>query len=267
MSDVSTIQAAHRRRIVDAWGIPPGAKILEIGCGQGDMTAVLAEAVGLQGFITAVDVADGGYGAPMTLAEATAQIESSPLGRRIQFNLGTDVLHPSFDPPTGSFEIVVLAHASWYFDSIDTLSRLFERARGWAPRLCFAEWDLNPPSFAQFPHFLAITIQGLLQLEVDDPWNVRTPFSRVQAIERLRKAGWQIAGEKTIEACEMQDADWEIQLSLRDGRDRLEKVSPAMQTLAGSLLDVLEANALVSKNASLPVYALSAVHDSTWFGS
>lgn len=40
----------------------PGTKVLELGCGQGDTTAVLAELVGDEGHVTAVDPGSPDYG-------------------------------------------------------------------------------------------------------------------------------------------------------------------------------------------------------------
>lgn len=45
----------HRQDIVSAWKIPTGSSILEIGCGQGDFTVVLADAVGPDGRVVAID--------------------------------------------------------------------------------------------------------------------------------------------------------------------------------------------------------------------
>lgn len=52
----------HRLTILSEWDIPEGAQVLEIGCGQGDCTAVLAELVGPQGHVTAVDPGSLDYG-------------------------------------------------------------------------------------------------------------------------------------------------------------------------------------------------------------
>lgn len=57
-------QTEHRIAIVSKWGVEnwEGAKVLEVGCGQGDCTAVLAEAVGPNGHVTAVDPGPLDYG-------------------------------------------------------------------------------------------------------------------------------------------------------------------------------------------------------------
>lgn len=48
-------QTGHRFEILSKWNIPPGSSVLEIGCGQGDCTAILAYIVGPEGHVTAVD--------------------------------------------------------------------------------------------------------------------------------------------------------------------------------------------------------------------
>ena len=56
-------QLAHRIHLVkDVFSIPLGAKVLEIGPGQGDCTIVLAAAVGDKGRVDAVDPGDLEYG-------------------------------------------------------------------------------------------------------------------------------------------------------------------------------------------------------------
>ena len=56
-------QTLHRLELLRYWNIPIGSKVLELGCGQGDCTTVLAHAVGEQGSVVAVDPAELNYGA------------------------------------------------------------------------------------------------------------------------------------------------------------------------------------------------------------
>lgn len=55
-------QMDHRLALVAFWGIAPGSRVLEIGCGQGDCTIVLADAVGDEGHVDAVDPGVPDYG-------------------------------------------------------------------------------------------------------------------------------------------------------------------------------------------------------------
>ena len=64
------IQTYHRLKLIRFWRIPPGARVLEIGCGQGDTLAALCFAVGENGFVHGVDLASSGYGSPETLGQA-----------------------------------------------------------------------------------------------------------------------------------------------------------------------------------------------------
>lgn len=52
----------HRQQVTRAWGIPPGASVLEIGPGQGELTVVLADAVGRAGKVVAIDNAPLDWG-------------------------------------------------------------------------------------------------------------------------------------------------------------------------------------------------------------
>lgn len=77
-------QTAHRLNILGKL-IVPGTKILEIGCGQGDCTTVLASLIG-SGHSDAIDPAPHDYGSPKTLGEAQARILASDIGSRISFH-------------------------------------------------------------------------------------------------------------------------------------------------------------------------------------
>jgi predicted methyltransferase len=55
-------QTIHRLALLQHWNIPTDSKVLELGCGQGDCTTVLANAVGEQGRVVAVDPAESDYG-------------------------------------------------------------------------------------------------------------------------------------------------------------------------------------------------------------
>lgn len=71
-ADTQIGQTLERIDLVSRWGIKEGDRVLEIGCGQGDMTAVLATAVGENGRVTALDPA------PLDYGEYQALYRSSP---------------------------------------------------------------------------------------------------------------------------------------------------------------------------------------------
>ena len=63
MSGKEDPQAKHRSQILKHLHIKPGSShVLEVGCGQGDATVVLAETLGENGQITAIDPAPLDYG-------------------------------------------------------------------------------------------------------------------------------------------------------------------------------------------------------------
>jgi SAM-dependent methyltransferase len=191
--------------------------VLEIGCGQGDMTAALANAVGATGQVVAVDLADPSYGAPATLGQSAEQLLASPLGPRIEFQFEFDVLDAANVFLNDSFDFVVLAHCTWYFASIDQLAKTLGRVWPWAKRLCLSEWDLQPRSVDQLGHLLAVLIQG--QVECFKPTsqsNVRTPYSVETLKSLLVQTGWETVTESLLDTTDLEDGRWEIGMCLRN---------------------------------------------------
>ncbi|MFF2576611.1 class I SAM-dependent methyltransferase [Streptomyces goshikiensis] len=254
-------QTRYRAALVSSWDIPAGASVLEVGCGQGDMTAVLAEAVGPQGRVVAVDIADPSYGAPVTRGQSANHLKATPLGSRIDFRFGLDVLDEAVTFPDNGFDYVVLAHCSWYFASLDPLRETLARVRRWARNLCFAEWDLEPRSADQLPHLLAVLIQG--QIEVSGSrgeGNVRTPFSRESLLRVLPATGWHPAPGQAVDTTALQDGDWEVDAcaTLLDSVDRMAELPKTVRDLVLSQADVLRSLAKERGNTPLPAYSLTA---------
>ncbi|MEU6210838.1 methyltransferase domain-containing protein [Streptomyces sp. NPDC047023] len=260
--DSQLSQTRHRAALVASWNIALGSTVLELGCGQGDMTAVLAEAVGPEGRVVAVDVAAPSYGAPVTLGESAARLTAGPLGPRIDFRFGTDVLDPSVDFPDGAFDHVVLTHCSWYFASLGQLRDTLARVRPWARRLWFTEWELTPASGEQMAHLLAVLIQGQTEAAgAHGEGNVRTPFSREALLRLLPEAGWTVDGSEPVDTGELADGDWEIAacLDLVAGDEGGLAVLPEpVQQLVLSQADVLRAVAKPRGNRALGAYSITA---------
>ena len=257
-------QIAFRMDLAESWHLLPGMRVLEIGCGQGDMTAVLADAVGGRGKVVAVDVADPSYGAPITLGESAAHLMEGELGERIEFRFGVDVLDPSVEFGASEFDAVVLALCTWYFESLEQVAEVLERVREWAPRLHMAEWNMQPASIDQLGHLMAVLIQGQVEARRGDgTGNVRTPYSRERLIDVLGKAGWAVESDHLVATAGLADARWEIDLCLEHALADAETVGFTMKErqFLASQLDVLRR---LEVGACLPAYALSAVrcHDS-----
>ncbi|MGU3472044.1 class I SAM-dependent methyltransferase [Paenibacillus sp. D51F] len=227
LSDVQRIQTEHRIKLVRFWEIKEGSRILEIGCGQGDTTAVLAHFAGEQGFVHGVDIAPPGYGSPMTVGEAAAKLKASPLGSRIRMDYGIDVLSDEVSFAENEFDYVVLSHCSWYLKSFEELAAILAKVRGWARKLCFAEWDMEIEQPEQLAHFMAVLIQSQVECyKVNSFSNVRTLFTPEDIRELAAGAGWAIARQAAIHSPEMHDARWEMALTLAEAPAELDSPLP-----------------------------------------
>ncbi|KAE8416403.1 hypothetical protein BDV36DRAFT_284544 [Aspergillus pseudocaelatus] len=107
----------HRLRMAEAWGISSGERILDIGCGQGDSSLILAHLVGPNGRITGIDSVQPEYGTPFAVQQSQEYTKRSSLGSSLTF-LRTDA--PSFVhgldcPASEVFDAAVLCHSLWYF--------------------------------------------------------------------------------------------------------------------------------------------------------
>lgn len=207
-------QTEHRLALLEKWNISwQGAKVLELGCGQGDCTAVLAEAVGPDGHVTAVDPAPPDYGSPYTIGEAQAHLSAGRLGPRIHW-VRTDPLEFLRADDTLQYDVAVLAHSPWYFASpsllLDTLRLLSTRAK----KVCIAEWSLSSPgSPATNAHVLAVLAQAALECHKapeETRSNVRTVLSPAQLKKVAAEAGLQVDGECTVTPARgIYDGMWE----------------------------------------------------------
>jgi SAM-dependent methyltransferase len=254
-------QTRARCALVGDWQIATGARVLEIGCGQGDTTAVLANAVGDGGRVTAVDPGDPAYGAPVSLGASTRHLLDGPLGGRIDLQLSFDVLDPVNAFADDAFDVVVLAHCTWYFASLAEIADTLRAARAWAPRLCLSEWELEPGGIEQAGHLLAVLIQGQIEaFTTESVANVRTPYSRETLHALLHETGWRAARETPIDWSGLDDGRWEVESCLRSSRAEIAALDlPARpKELLSSQLDVLARLHERGLTRSLPAYSVVA---------
>jgi len=166
MPQVQLQSTEHRIALVDQWDIKPGSKVLEVGCGQGDCTVVLATAVGDTGHVTAIDPGAPDYGSPYTLAQAQEHISNSPVGSRITFIRTTPIKHlAALQPNAYPYDYAVLAHSLWYFSSPEEISETLSVLAKYAKEICIAEWSLAPSKnypTESYPHVLAAFAMGFL---------------------------------------------------------------------------------------------------------
>lgn len=211
MKAMHNSQAAHRSNILSGWNILPGSNILEIGCGQGDCTTVLASIVATAGHVDAIDPAPLDYGSPWTLGEAQAQIKTSEVGSWISFHQATP-LDFLIHVPEGRYDAAVFVHSSWYFSSPTELRETFAMLKGKAKKLCIAEYALSAGSKAGMPHVLAALTRASLELcNPESQANIRNAFSHKALRGMAEESGWRLASERIVVPEEtLEDGKWEV---------------------------------------------------------
>ncbi|CAG8423273.1 unnamed protein product [Penicillium salamii] len=228
-------QTEHRLALLEHWNILPGSKVLELGCGQGDCTTVLAHAVGEQGKVVAVDPADLEYGAPYNLGQAQSHISQGPLGGRITWvqqpplnyisslSAHSTPLTPSSPDTEGkAFDAVVLAHCLWYFASPSAILSTLRALKQHSKRLLLAEWSLEATDPSAQPHVLAALTQAALECrKPNSESNVRTVLGPKRLTELALAAGWQLKSETLVQAGEgLLDGQWEVSACLSPSFER-----------------------------------------------
>lgn len=208
----------HRRRLVDFWSIEKGSTVLEIGCGQGDTTAVIASIVGEHGNVVAVDSADPKYGYPVNCEDSSAQLLKSPIGRRIQFLYNFDILKNFSELPLKHFNYIVFSYSSWYFENELYFSNTLKKLRCLGGKLAFAEWCIIPDRVEQFSHLLSVLIQNQIKL-----YNNRyeTNICNILFPDTLRQtaknSGWLISNEAFIDSKGLNDGVSEVEKVFNEG--------------------------------------------------
>lgn len=207
---IEKVQVEHRLQLINTWRIPPGSTILEIGCGQGTCTTVLATAVGPDGHVDAVDPGPPDYGSPYTLSQAQAHISSGALGSRITWHNAeaTDVLATSGGK---NWDYVVFSHCIWYFDSRDNLDTMLRALKGRVGSILVAEYALKATERDAEPHLLSVIARA--SLEAHNPSstaNIRCLLSPAGIKEMAEAAGWKVGDESNIvPAAGLLDGVWE----------------------------------------------------------
>ncbi|KAM7221424.1 S-adenosyl-L-methionine-dependent methyltransferase [Rhypophila decipiens] len=245
--NVQHSQNAHRIVLLSHWNIAPGSKVLELGCGQGDATTVLASAVGEQGSIVAVDPADLEYGAPYTLGQAQRHISEGPLGSRISWVRKSPIDYLSSRPPGTPFEATVLAHSLWYFSSPDLVLETFRAIKQHSKKLLLAEWSLSSTHPSSQPHVLAALTQAALECrKTESKSNVCTALSPKRLTELAVEAGWSLESEKRGQPEKgLLDGQWEVAAVFGEGFEEKVKGNVKDERERGVVLalrDALEAS-------------------------
>ncbi|KAF4622067.1 hypothetical protein D9613_009101 [Agrocybe pediades] len=207
-------QVSHRLTLIDEWGgVQSGVKIVELGCGQGDCTIALANAVGERGLVNAIDPAPPSYGAPFTVRQAQQHITSGALGKRINWIAGDplDVLSKDSSPAT-TYDIGILAHCLWYFSNPSVIRQTFERLGSTCKRVYVAEWALSASKPTGLPHVFAALTQASLECrKPQSDSNVRTVSSPAAIRKLAEEAGLKMVKESTFTPNNgLLDGKWEV---------------------------------------------------------
>lgn len=207
---IETGQAAHRIRLVNFWRIAPGARVLEIGCGQGNCTTVLAEAVGPNGHVDAVDPGSPDYGAPFTLKQAQSHISASAVGSRVVWHNAEPVDFLSRNRET-TWDYVVFAHCIWYFESPDLLGAMLQSLQGRVKEVLVAEYALTATEKDAQAHVLAARARATLEAHNKaSTANIRSMMSPSEIKSVAMSAAWGVAGEDVVVPAEdLLDGHWE----------------------------------------------------------
>ncbi|KAF2486480.1 hypothetical protein BDY17DRAFT_321269 [Neohortaea acidophila] len=251
-------QIQHRLHLLTTWfgsfekakNALAGKTVVEIGCGQGDMTVALAYMVSgagsqpaAEGKVLAIDPAPLDYGGPYTLGQSQGALTASRLGPYIEWIAKdpVDVLSSFAQKP----DYIVLAHCLFYLPSADYLSTLLRSCKAAAARgtkLLLAEWGMRASHEAAEAHVLAVKVQ------IESPkagGNVRTVLEPEALKTCLKGADWRLEREDWIDSPEkMDDGKWEVVMTRKQFAEKspggiigdyLKKMEEAAERASGVL--------------------------------
>ncbi|MCJ1313719.1 hypothetical protein MMC25_007399 [Agyrium rufum] len=229
-----TPQLQLRSDVIKKWGIKAGSRVLEVGCGQGD-SLVLANVVGPEGHIDAIDPAPPTYGGPINLGQSQSHLKSSPLGPRMTFH--TADLEAYLSSYTGpAYDYVVFFQCLWYFPSPSaieaTLHRLGEGKA--AKKLLIAEWAFQATNLDAWPHVLAaLSVSNLENRMEEDRSNIVSAvspawFKAFFAREKEQDVGLSLESEDIVVPPRgLKEGMWETLDVVREGyREKIRKRWP-----------------------------------------
>ncbi len=219
LSSIVIPQFIHRQALVKEWSPEPGSRLLDIGCGQGECSLVLALAVGSSGHVTGIDSAPADYGGPYTVGQAQQHIMNSALAKRIAFQR-TDAVTFLQSPSSRQqgFDAAVLCHSLWYFDNGQSISAMLQMlATAGIQRLYLAEYSLQASIPEQVPHVLAALAQRRLadlqkprQFSGTRERNVCTAIRPEDLIRLAQEVGWSVKRQGIVTSrAELMDGHWE----------------------------------------------------------
>ncbi|KAI6823676.1 hypothetical protein KC340_g11675 [Hortaea werneckii] len=230
-SDITLPQFTHRLALARAWQIPLDSRVLDIGCGQGESSLVLAEVVGPGGNVTGIDTGPHDYGSPFTIGEAQSYIKKSMYGQRIDF-MRTDAARllssggqgATQPTPGQTFDRAVLSHSLWYFEDFESISSLFRvLSNAGIRRVHVADYSYEASLPEQLPHVLASRAQALFHASRPprpmgkDERNIRAAPQPAKVIDIALAEGYNLLREDRITPGPgLRDGHWESEYVLTD---------------------------------------------------
>lgn len=216
-------QMQHRLNLLSAWfgGLDAARTsltdktILEIGCGQGDMTVALAWAIGPSGTVHAIDPAPLDYGSPESLGEAQSRISQSAIGATINWRQCDPVEAVQTGLTLHAADYIVLAHSLLYMHSTEYIAALLKAlshatstaAGSASPKLLIAEWGMQVSVDSARAHLYAVQAQAAQPLHEG---NVRMYIEPKVTMELALGASWKEEKQVWIMSPDLDDGAWEV---------------------------------------------------------
>eukprot|EP01117_Protostelium_nocturnum_P015256 TRINITY_DN5896_c0_g1_i2.p1 TRINITY_DN5896_c0_g1~~TRINITY_DN5896_c0_g1_i2.p1 ORF type:complete len:294 (-),score=87.90 TRINITY_DN5896_c0_g1_i2:109-990(-) len=212
---IQVSQTKHRLQLLSRWNICKGMKVLELGCGQGDCTAVLAAAVGEEGHVTGVDPADLQLGTPFTIGEAQNHLANSKLGKQISF-YNADPIEFLHSHTHAVYDVAVLAHCIWYFDSPEVVKYTLQVLSQRVKRICISEYSLSASNPLAMAHVHAALARAALESRKEESIsNVRTVLSPSRIKNMSSQLGLVLDTESLLTPIdELSDGKFEVKVVL-----------------------------------------------------
>jgi SAM-dependent methyltransferase len=174
-----TMLAPFGRRLLTAAVLTPGARVLDVGCGNGAISLEAARTVGPGGWVTGLDLS-----APML---RVARRRAEEQGFDVDFVQG-DAQTASFDEP---FDVVLSRFGVMFFDEPEAAFANLAKAARTGGRLCFVCWQemfanewIAVPAMAMVAH---VGIPDLPEPGVPGPFAL-ADAQRTRSL--LESAGW-----------------------------------------------------------------------------
>lgn len=123
---------ARRRQLIDSVSVQPGERILDVGCGGGQLSAEIAELVGPAGRVDGVDVSDEMVGA------ARRRFRDQLFSSSLHFTQADAAELPFAD---GSFDAAIAHMVYEYVNPIDTALRELRRVLRKGGRILIVDHD------------------------------------------------------------------------------------------------------------------------------